>query len=292
MTHDVLGAYWTTAGPVEIGTGREWSLFEWPDRCAHAARAGMRGLGLWHADLEHLLERRTLADIRRIFDDSGLEHLELEFLNDWFVEPGDPRRVASDQQRGLLFEAAAELGAHHIKVGNLKRTAASLDRLTEAFAELCADARDRHDAPLTYELMPFDVNAASLDAVLTIVGGADAPNGGIALDTWHLGKMALTPDDLRVIPARLLAYVELSDGMRANLPDHSLETTRYRRLPGEGEFDIAGYVRVLAELGYAEPWGVEVLSDELRALPIEEMYRRSAVTSTAQINLGVRHEPR
>ena len=269
-----------------ISTGREWSLFGWPERCAEAARVGMRGLGLWHTDLEHLLQTHTLAELRSVFVDHGLEALELEFLNDWFVPVGDPRRTASDEQRDLLFTAAAELDAHHITLGNLRRTEAPLEQITTAFAELCADAADRHAAPLTYELMPFDVNAGSIEAVVQIVGGAAAPNGGIALDTWHLGKMRIAPADLARIPAADIAYVELSDGMRADMPDHSRETTRFRRLPGEGEFDIPGYVRALVELGYRGPWGVEVLSDDLRALPMPEMFRRTVETTRAQLDLA------
>jgi len=286
VTVDVLGAYWTTAGPVQIRTGREWSLFGWPDRCAEAAKVGMSGLGIWHTDLEHLLEKRSLAEIKQIFDDQGLRDLELEFLNDWFVPRGDEKRAASDRQRDLLFEAAAVLDAHHIKVGNLERTPASIAQLTEAFGELCADAANRHDAPLTYELMPFDINAGTLDAVLRIVGGASAPNGGICIDTWHLGKMHIAPDDLRVIPNEYLSYVELSDGMQENMPDHTMETTRFRRLPGEGEFDIPGYVRVLAEIGYTGPWGVEVLSDELRALPLPQIFWQTMETAVDQIEKG------
>ncbi|OLT16080.1 hypothetical protein BJF78_15040 [Pseudonocardia sp. CNS-139] len=180
------------------------------------------------------------------------------------------------------------LGAHHIKVGNLARTSASVEQLTDAFGELCADAANRHGSPLTYELMPFDINAASLDAVLRIVQGAAAPNGGICLDTWHLGKMGITPEDLRVIPNEYLLYVELSDGQVENMPDHSRETTRFRRLPGEGEFDIAGYVRVMAEIGYARPWGVEVLSDELRALPMSQIFWRTVETATYQVEKGLK----
>jgi sugar phosphate isomerase/epimerase len=288
MSVDILGAYWTTAGPVQIRTGREWSLFDWPDRCAEAKRVGMSGLGIWHTDLEHLLERYSLAEIKQIFDDNGLRDLELEFLNDWFAPPGDPKRVASDGQRDLLFEAAAALDAHHIKIGNLQRTPATVERLTEAFGELCADAANRHAAPLTYELMPFDINAASLEAVLRIVGGAGAPNGGIAIDTWHLGKMHIAPDELRAIPPEYMTSVELSDGMQENMPDHSQETTRFRRLPGEGEFDIPGYVRVLADIGYAGPWGVEVLSDALRALPMPEMFQRTVETAVDQIEKGLK----
>jgi hypothetical protein len=35
-------------------------------------------------------------------------------------------------------------------------------------------------------------------------------------------------------------------------------------------------------MGYAEPWGVEVLSEDLRALPLDEMYRRSYASAAAQ----------
>lgn len=278
---DVLGAYWTTAGPVQIRTGREWSLFGWEERCAQAAAAGMTGLGLWHTDLAHLLETRSLADIGAVFRDHGLVHLELEFLDDWFVGPGHPGRAAADARQRMLFDAAAALGAHHVKIGNLGRSPASLAQLTDAFADLCAAAAEQHGAPLTYELMPFDINTRSLADVLAIVADA-GPNGGVAIDTWHLGKMGIIPDDLRAIPPDRLAYVELSDGTVADMPDHTEETTRFRRLPGEGEFDIPGYVRVLAELGYRGPWGVEVLSDALRALPIDEMYRRTVHTALAQ----------
>ncbi|MCI2415935.1 sugar phosphate isomerase/epimerase [Saccharopolyspora sp. K220] len=275
MTARILGSYWTTAGPVEVHTGREWSLFDWPQRCAEAARTGMAGLGLWHADLAHLLEHRSLAEIGQIFRDHGLDVLEIEFLNDWFLDPGTPGRQASDETRKLLFDAAAELDAHHIKVGNILGTPCERAKLIDRFGELCADAATRHRAPIVYELMPFDLNAPTLDTALEVVEGAGAENSGLAVDFWHLGKLGLTPEDLRVIPPRYLSYVELSDGMRADMPDHVSETTRYRRLPGEGEFDVRGYVSVLRELGYDGPWGVEVLSDELRALPISEMFDRT-----------------
>src|SRR5205814_1622103 len=118
-------------------------LLRWEDRCAEPARAGLRGAGLWHADLAHLTERLSLADIRAVFDDHGLADLELEFLSDWFAEPGTPARAASDRAIQTLSAAAAQLGARHIKVGNLHSTPCGLSQVTDRFGELCADAADR-----------------------------------------------------------------------------------------------------------------------------------------------------
>lgn len=281
---DVLGSYWTTAGPVEVHEGREWSLFDWGDRCAEAARVGMRGLGVWHADLEHQLERRGLTEIKRIFDDCGLRFLELEFLDDWFLDQGTGGRAASDKRRAMLFEAAAALDAHHVKVGNLFGTRCEFARVVDRFGELCADAAAHHGASLAYELIPFDVNANTLERVLRIVEGAAAENGGICLDTWHLGKLRIAPEELRRVPRRYLSYVELSDGMVQNMADPVAETTRYRRLPGEGEFDIRGYVEVLRDMGYDGPWGVEVLSEELNSRSIPDIFESAVATTVTRFS--------
>jgi sugar phosphate isomerase/epimerase len=283
---DLIALYWTTSGPVEVHVGREWSLFDLRDRCEQAARVGFKGIGLWHADLEHVLETRTLAEARTLLDDHGLDQLELEFLGDWFLDPDDERRRAADKTRALLFGAAAELPAHHIKVGNNMGTECEPSRIVEGFAELCADAARYTDARIVYEFMPYDVNVYDVDTALEVVEGADAPNGGLAFDTWHLGKMRLEPDDLRRIPPRFVGWVELSDGPYEYAEDRLDEVINRRKLPGEGEFPIAEYVAVLRELGYEGPWGVEVLSEELRNLPIEQIFERAYETTSAQLALS------
>jgi sugar phosphate isomerase/epimerase len=285
---DLMALYWTVSGPVDVHYGREWSLFDWRDRCAEAARVGFRGIGLWHADVEHQLETRSLAEMKRIFDDAGLEYLEVEFLADFFVPRGEPARAQSDALRRQLFETAATFDAHHIKVGNIPGTPCELPRLVEEFAALCADAAQHTDAKVAYEFMPFDVNVATLDAALELASGAGAPNGGLAIDTWHMAKLGIGPEDLRRIPPEQVVWVELSDGQHETMADPIDETINHRRLPGEGEFDVPGYVAVLEQLGYPGPWGVEVLSAALRSLPIEEEFTRAYETTRAQFGAGVR----
>jgi hypothetical protein len=81
---ELVALYWTVSGPVEVHVGREWSLFDWADRCAEARKVGFSGLGIWHADLEHVLQTRSLQEMKQSFDDNGLRHLEVECLLDWF----------------------------------------------------------------------------------------------------------------------------------------------------------------------------------------------------------------
>lgn len=278
----LIGLYWTLSGPVEVHVGREWSLFDFPERCAEAAKVGFRGIGIWHADLEHQLEKRSLREMRQILDDNGLGPIELEFLQDWFLDAGDERRKGADRIRRMVFEAAEVLPVHHIKVGNIPGTPCTLPRLTEGFAELCADAAGHTDAKVVYEIIPSDPTVHSLEAAVQLAEGAAAPNGGIAIDTWHMGKLHIDPEELRAVPIQYLSWVELSDGQLEDMPDFVDEVINHRRLPGEGEFGVRRYVEVIRDMGYAEPWGVEVLSEELRNLPMEQIFKRAYETTAAQ----------
>ena len=75
---ELMNLYWTTAG-VYPGQG-EISRFDFKDRVQAAARVGFKGIGIWHTDLEHILQYRTLKEMRRILDDNGIKYIELEFL--------------------------------------------------------------------------------------------------------------------------------------------------------------------------------------------------------------------
>lgn len=166
---DLIALYWTISGPVEVHFGREWSLFSLRERCEQAARVGFRGIGLWHADIEHLLETQSFGEMRKTFDEFGLDQLELEFLGDWFLDPDDERRRAADERRALLFEAAAALPAHHVKVGNIMGTECELQKIVERFGELCEDAARHTDAKIVYEFMPYDLQVNDVDSALAVV---------------------------------------------------------------------------------------------------------------------------
>jgi sugar phosphate isomerase/epimerase len=283
---ELVALYWTVSGPVDVHFGREWSTFDWRDRCAQAARVGFSGLGLWHADVAHQLQTRTLTEMKEIFDDAGLRYLEVEFLADFFAAAGSAARAASDELRRQLFQTAAAFDAHHIKVGNIPGTPCELSRVTEEYAALCDEAAEHTDAKIAYEFMPFDVNINTLDDALALVTDAGRANGGLAIDTWHMSKLGIPPDEIKRLPLEYLAWVELSDGQFQNMEDEIDEVINHRHLPGEGEFDIPGYVDAVRAAGYAQPWGVEVLSAQLRSLPIEQEFERAYETTASQFAAG------
>lgn len=275
---DLLASYWTIAGGALPHTDKEYSPFDFKDRVEAAAKAGFKGLGLWHADLDHILERRSLKEMKQILDDNGIKYLELEFLTGWFMD--GEKKKESDIQRRKLLTAAEVLGAKHVKVGDFSHEEFSMPRVTEAFAALCAEAAER-GTRIGFELMPFAMIDTLKDS-LAMIEGAGATNGGIVFDLWHLVKLGIPYEEVSRVPAEYIVGVELNDGtFEAPWSLHE-DTINHRRLCGEGEFDIGGFIDSVRLAGYEGPWGIEVLSEDLRQKPLEELTMSSFDTTIEQ----------
>jgi sugar phosphate isomerase/epimerase len=277
---ELLASYWTISGGAEPHTDHEWSPFSLRQRAEAASKAGFTGLGLWHADLAHIRDQHSLPEIRRILDDNGIRHLELEFLTDWFLD--GERRRASDEMRRMLLESAEALGARHIKVGDFFDSPVAMPKLIESFAELCREAAD-HGTRVAFEMMPFSV-IHTLEDALMLVEGANAPNGGICIDLWHVVKLGVPYENVAAIPRRFLASIELNDGFLEVPQGMTLheETISHRQFCGEGQFDVRGFVERLRAAGYEAPWGIEVLNAAHRKLALPELVARAYRTTRAQ----------
>ena len=277
---DLLASYWTLAIGAEPHVGPEYSSVDFRERVEAAARAGFKGIGIWHADLEHSLKKYTLKDLKRILDDNGIRHVELEFLTDWFVEGEAKKR--SDVTKQLLFTAAEALGARSVKVGDFAGQRCPMPHLIECFAGLCREAAAR-GTRIGFEIMPFCL-IETLSAARTLVEGAGAANGGIFFDLWHMVKLDIPYAEVARFPMQYFAGVEINDGYsRAHsMPDMVVETTQHRQFCGEGEFDVKGFVRQIRDAGWPGPWGIEVLNRAARQRTIDWLAPHAFNTTIAQ----------
>ncbi len=273
---DLLGSYWTLAGGgAEPHTDHEYCPWDLRTRAEAAGRAGFTGMGVWYADLIHTLKTHSLKDMKKIFDDNGIKHIELEFLQGWFAD-GEEKK-ASDIERKKFFEAADVIHPHHIKVGSFVKTSATMQKMIDSFAELCADAAKR-GILIGFELMPFcDID--SIEKGMQLVDGAGAKNGGICLDLWHLAKLKIPYEKIARMPLRAITSIEINDGTHECSWSLHEDTINHRLLCGQGEFDPKRFVAEMLKTGYNGPWGIEVLNAELRKKPLNEIVT-SAYTTT------------
>ena len=277
---DLVASWWTIAGAAP-GSHARWSIAQ---RAAAAARAGFAGIGL-RADDYTIARESGLsdADIAASIRDSGLVLDEIEFVTGWSSD--DP----AQQERGRRIEAdlyalADAVGVRQLNVGCIEPLGSlpPLEAVVQRFAALCERAAT-HGLQVALEFMPWTgIPGAAL--AWEIVRLAGAPNGGVLVDTWHYFRGAADPSQLRAIPVDRILGIQINDAGREVIGSLRDDSLHRRRLPGEGSFDLQGFVRLIDELGVAAPIAIEVISDEQSALPLDEAARRAFETTTAVLS--------
>jgi sugar phosphate isomerase/epimerase len=78
----------------------------------------------------------------------------------------------------------------------------------------------------------------------------------------------------RRCPLDDIAYVRFTDALEPESPRLVRETLHRRALPGEGVLELDRFAGTLLDRGWDGLVSVEVLSAELRALPVDVLVRR------------------
>ncbi|UTW05984.1 TIM barrel protein [Pseudomonas benzenivorans] len=287
----LLASHWMHAGPTEPFSGRMWSSWSFQDRVEELGRVGFTGIGLFQDDIAYILKNEAQGETRteklqwmkEQLDKNGIKTVELEFLVNWMYPEGHPKRLEEQEIRDLLLEAGKVLKARHLKVGNIFGVVAPVAQLKETFADMCADTKQA-GMKLGMEIMPPDPNSRTLKQALEWIG--NDPDCGIYLDTWHVNHIStITYDDIAALKPGNIVAVELDDGFvpepelqhvfnEVGSPGFIEQTVNLRRIPGDGNFDVVGFIKAVKASGYTGPWGNEILSEEYRRLPKEIAYRR------------------
>jgi sugar phosphate isomerase/epimerase len=265
VTRDDLICAHFTLGGLDGALGLE-------QRAAAAAEGGFKYLG-WLGDA-YVAERaagRSDSDIRAILDHYSVAVAEVEFLWGWAtsVNPGFDWR----EQEASLFALADLVGARHLNCGDVAVSGSMLplDDVAERYAGIC-DRAAEHGLLAGIEFLPWsDIPDAA--TAWEIARRAGRSNGGVLIDTWHYFRGAADPAQLAAIPPEHVILIQLDDAGPAE--GDAMEDTSYRRRPpGEGEFDLVGFLRLLDDCGVTAPISVEVMSAVLAALPPAEAAKR------------------
>ena len=152
----------------------------------------------------------------------------------------------------------------------------SVTRRVAGAAFLLAEHREVHAA----NLQNLDERAHRLlDA---IVERAGQPNGGLCLDIWHFMRGGIDFAKIEGLPTSMINSVELDDAA-AELKGSLWEDTLFHRLyPGEGSFDCAAFIEAVEQAGFRGVYGVEVINQAYRMLPLREQAERSFKGAMAQ----------
>jgi sugar phosphate isomerase/epimerase len=279
---DLIAGYYTLSGS-RAGAGEgEAARVPFEARLAAAARAGYVGLGLLVDDYEALRAAGwSDAGLRSALADHGQRVFEIEFLYHWMCR--DEREGFSRRLEDRLHRMAEALGPRHLNLGDVNPPEQSppLDLVAERFAAVC-DRAAEHGLLVGLEFLPWSgiPDAATAWEVVRLAGRR---NGGINLDAWHHFRGGAGLTALTLVPPERYVAVALNDADARVVGDLVEDTTRRRRLPGEGSFDLVGFLHTLDAHGVGAPLVVEILSDEQNARPVDEAAQVALAATRAQM---------
>lgn len=271
--HDLLATSWTWAGAEPIH-----------DRIRAVGAAGFAGLSLSLGDLHEVRATTGFAALRRVLDGAGIVWVQLGPLERWWT--CSTRTPDHEADRGVVLEAAATLGAWQVVVrADTTLPGISPAAMVDDWTALAGQAADV-GAQLVLEPEPWS-NLPTVERAARFVAAAGHPNGGLLVDAMHALRGGSTLASIRQgVPSATIAAVELSDGLLHTPSGMTLaeESREARYLPGAGAWDLPGFVRTVRELGYDEPWGVEVRTAAHRAMPTADALRTAAAATRAVLD--------
>jgi 4-hydroxyphenylpyruvate dioxygenase len=231
------------------------------DKLTAAARAGFDGIELFENDL--LVSPWKPAEIRSRCADLGLSiDLYQPFRDFEGLSPELFRRSMDRAER--KFDVMAELGADTVLVcSSVHPEAVDDDDLAASQLARLADRAAERGMRIAYEALAWGRHVSTWDHSWRIVQRADHPALGLCLDSFHVLSREVSPDGIAGIAPGKIFFLQLADAPHLHMD--VLQWSRHHRLfPGQGAFDLPGFVRLVLASGYDGPLSLEVFNDVFR----------------------------
>jgi 4-hydroxyphenylpyruvate dioxygenase len=225
------------------------------------ARARFDGVEIFENDL--IASAMSPAEVRRRLADLGLAVDLYQPFRDFEAMP--PDRFAHNLRRARRkLDVMAELGATTLLVcSNVSELAIDDDELAAGQLRQLAELAHDRGVRVAYEALAWGRYVDDYRRAYRIVAAADHPHLGLCLDSFHILSRGHDPAGIRLVPWQKIFFVQLADAPR--LAMDVLQWSRHHRcFPGQGGFDLPGFVEQVLASGYRGPLSLEVFSDIFR----------------------------
>ncbi|MGK5683438.1 bifunctional sugar phosphate isomerase/epimerase/4-hydroxyphenylpyruvate dioxygenase family protein [Actinoplanes sp. URMC 104] len=231
------------------------------DKLAAAAAAGFDGIELFENDL--VLAPWSPAEIRARCADLGLSVDLYQPFRD-FEAVSEAQLAANLARAEHKFDVMAELGADTVLVcSSVSPAAIDDDDLAAEQLMRLADRAAQRGFRIAYEALAWGRHVSTWDHSWRIVDKAGHPALGLCLDSFHVLSREVSPSGIAGITPGKVFFLQLADAPHLSMD--VLQWSRHHRLfPGQGSFDLTGFVRLVLASGYTGPLSLEVFNDVFR----------------------------
>ena len=231
------------------------------EKLAAAAAAGFDAVELFEPDL--IAAPQGPAEVRARCDELGLAIALYQPLRDFEAVP-EERFAANLRRAERKFDVMEQLGADTVLVcSNVSPQAIDDDALAAAQLHELAERAAGRGIRIAYEALAWGRHVRDYDHAWRIAEAGDHPNLGTCLDSFHILSRGADPAGIRDIPGEKIFFLQVADA--PHLVMDVLQWSRhYRCFPGQGGFDLAGFLGHVLAAGYEGPLSLEVFNDVFR----------------------------
>ena len=229
-----------------------------------AAAAGFEYVEIWAAKLRKFLASNSPADLKKLFDESGVKPLSINSIEHITFRDADAyTRIKAECEE--LCAIAATIKCPYVVVvpGKLLPEMTSsweiIEESVRVLRELASIAERSHVA-LAFEFLgEKDCSVQKLDLADEIVEKVNRANIGLVIDSFHFYTGGSTIDMIDAIDAKRLFIFHIDDA--EDLPHEQLTDAR-RLLPGLGILPLKEIIAAFRRIGYDANASVEIFRPE------------------------------
>lgn len=146
--------------------------------------------------------------------------------------------------------------------------------------ERCARLFDSAGAGMAVEYTPLGAIPTIRDGMEFVTAASRTARAGLLIDSWHFCLSDNTWGDLAAMSPDDIAYIQFTDALEPEYRERMIRESLHRRaVPGEGVLELDRFAATLLDHGWDGTVSVEVLSAELRPLPVEATVERLYLTT-------------
>ncbi|MFJ2455531.1 3-dehydroshikimate dehydratase QuiC [Pseudomonas protegens] len=228
------------------------------------AAAGFDGVEIFENDL--LYYDGSPREIKQMCADLGIAITLFQPFRDFEGCRRDrlPRNLERAERK---FDLMQELGTDLVLVcSNASADSLGDRQILIDDLHLLAERAGARGLRIGYEALAWGRHVNTYQQVWDIVRSADHPSLGVLLDSFHTLSLKGDPAAIAEIPGDKIFFVQMADA--PILAMDVLEWSRhFRCFPGQGEFDLPGFLAPIIKSGYTGPLSLEIFNDGFRAAP-------------------------
>ncbi|WP_296186065.1 bifunctional sugar phosphate isomerase/epimerase/4-hydroxyphenylpyruvate dioxygenase family protein [Pseudomonas sp. UBA1879] len=235
-----------------------------PEKLEAIAVAGFDGIELFENDL--LCYHGSPRHVRQMCADLGLAITLFQPFRDFEgcrrdQLPGNLNRLARK------FDLMQELGTDLMLVcSNTASDALGDAHILRDDLALLAERAGARQLRVAYEGLAWGRHVNTWQQAWHLVRQVDHPALGLVLDSFHTLSLQGDPGAIADLPGEKIFFVQMADAPLLAM-DVEAWSRHFRCFPGQGEFDLPGFLAPILRSGYTGPLSLEIFNDVFRATP-------------------------